>query len=108
VAAFASALEGYRIGCRIAWTPADRAAMVADASSDAECRCLVAAGGDGTVSALLNERPVVPIAVLPAGTENLFARHFRFDGRPESLARAIAGDRSRPSTWGRPASGDSR
>jgi diacylglycerol kinase family enzyme len=90
VAAFATALEGYRIGCRIAWSPSERAAMVDDAATAGDCRCLVAAGGDGTVSALLNERPSVPIAVLPAGTENLFARHFRFDGRPERLARAIA------------------
>ncbi|HEY2157527.1 MAG TPA: diacylglycerol kinase family protein [Isosphaeraceae bacterium] len=90
VESFATRLEGYRIGCRIAWTPADRVAMVADAAADASCRCLVAAGGDGTVSALINERPGVPIAVLPAGTENLFARHFRFDGQPELLARAIA------------------
>ncbi len=90
VATFATALESYRIGCRIAWTPEDRAAMVADAAAGDDCRCLVAAGGDGTVSALVNERPTVPIAVLPAGTENLFARHFRFDGRPKRLARAIA------------------
>ncbi len=87
---FATSLAGYRIRCRIAWTPQDRVEMVADASVDPDCRCLVAAGGDGTVSALINERPGVPIAVLPAGTENLFARHFRFDGRPERLARAIA------------------
>lgn len=90
VEVFASSLEAFRIGCRIAWTPAEREAMVADAASGGDCRCLVAAGGDGTVSALINDRPGVPIAVLPTGTENLFARHFRFDRRPERLARAIA------------------
>jgi diacylglycerol kinase family enzyme len=79
-----------RIGCQIAWTPAERIALVAEAHGSSSCRCLVAAGGDGTVSALINERPGVPIAVLPTGTENLFARHFRFDHRPDRLARAIA------------------
>ncbi len=63
--------------------------MVGDAEREESCRCLVAAGGDGTVAALINDRPGVPIAVLPAGTENLFARHFRIDRRPERLANAI-------------------
>lgn len=37
-------------------------------------RCLVAAGGDGTVGDLVNRFPDFPIAVLPLGTENLLAR----------------------------------
>jgi diacylglycerol kinase family enzyme len=50
----------------------------------------VAAGGDGTVAALVNECPSVPITVLPAGTENLFARHFRLNRNPARLASIIA------------------
>jgi diacylglycerol kinase family enzyme len=77
---------------RIAWTPEERAGLVAESAASPErCRCLVAAGGDGTVSALINERPVVPISVLPVGTENLFAWHFgmrRID--PDRLAGVIA------------------
>ncbi len=38
-------------------------------------RCIVAAGGDGTVADLVNRHPGVPIAVLPLGTENLLARY---------------------------------
>lgn len=95
VESFATKLASYRIDCRVAWTQAERAVMVA-AALDGNCRCLVAAGGDGTVSALINDRPGVPIAVLPTGTENLFARHFRFDRRPERLARAIAEGRVAP------------
>lgn len=38
-------------------------------------RCLVAAGGDGTVRDLLNRHPDRPIAAMPMGTENLVARH---------------------------------
>ncbi len=56
-------------------------------------RCVVAAGGDGTVNDLLNRLPGVPLAVLPLGTENLLARHFRLplDGR--SAARVVAAGR---------------
>lgn len=96
VARLATALEGFGIRPRVAWTPGEREALVADAEQGTACRCLVAAGGDGTVSALLNDRPRVPIAVLPTGTENLFARHFRFDRRPARLAAAIADGRVTP------------
>lgn len=45
-------------------------------------RCLVAAGGDGTLSSLVQRHPQFPIAVLPLGTENLVAQHLgvRCDG----------------------------
>jgi len=74
----------------VAWTPEDRASMVALADADPNCRCLVAAGGDGTVAALINECPSRPITVLPAGTENLFAGHFRVRPSPEVVAATIA------------------
>ena len=60
------------------------------------CRCLVAVGGDGTVSALINEQPKVPITVLPAGTENLAAQHFRLRRNPVLLARTIAAGQRGP------------
>lgn len=67
-----------RLGLRaeVAWTPEARATLVQRASCEGDCRCLVAVGGDGTVSALVNERPSRPLTVMPAGTENLVARHF--------------------------------
>jgi diacylglycerol kinase (ATP) len=53
-------------------------------------RCVVAAGGDGTVAAVLNELPTdVPLAVLPTGNENLFARALGFAVPPARLAHAI-------------------
>lgn len=79
---------------RIAWTPAERAAVVAGAADDPGCRCLVAVGGDGTVAALVNECPRAPISVLPAGTENLFARHFRLGRDPVKLAATVAAGHS--------------
>src|SRR5262249_1193605 len=71
------------LAARVAWDLAGRSALVAAAAHDPGCRCLVAAGGDGTVAALINERPTVPITVLPTGTENLFAGHFGLARRPD-------------------------
>jgi len=76
---------------RVAWSLADRRELVAAAEGDSGCRCLAAVGGDGTVAALINECPSVPIAVVPAGTENLFARHFGFSRNPRRAAARIAG-----------------
>jgi len=87
------ALHDRRLEARVAWTPSERSELVAEARAHSGCRCLVAAGGDGTVSALVNERPEVPITVLKAGTENLFARHFGLSKRPERLAATIASGR---------------
>jgi diacylglycerol kinase family enzyme len=81
---------------RVAWTLDERPGLVAEAASDRSCRCLVAAGGDGTVGALVNERPTVPITVLPTGTENLFARHFGLSRHPARLAATIAAGRHAP------------
>jgi diacylglycerol kinase (ATP) len=81
------------LAARVAWTPSERSALVAESALDRGCRCLVAAGGDGTVGALVNERPSVPITVLPTGTENLFARHFDLRRDPTRLAATIAGGR---------------
>jgi diacylglycerol kinase family enzyme len=71
----------------------ERTALVEASAREPGCRCLVAAGGDGTVAALVNERPRVPITVLPAGTENLFARHFALGRDPARLAGVIAAGR---------------
>ena len=86
----AAHLERQGLGVRVAWTPEDRASLVLDAGDDPACRCLVAAGGDGTVAALINECPQRPITVLPAGTENLFAGHFGVRPSPEAVAATIA------------------
>jgi len=83
-------LRARGLAARVGWTPAERSALVAEAGDDPSCRCLVAVGGDGTVAALVNERPRVPVTVLPAGTENLFARHFGVRGTPATVAETIA------------------
>lgn len=89
---------GYRT--RIAWTPEARSLLVDRAAREPQARCLVAVGGDGTVAALLNERPGVPVTVLACGTENLFARHFGL-GDPKLVADAIMDGRVYPMDVGR-------
>jgi diacylglycerol kinase (ATP) len=55
-----------------------------------ELRCLVAAGGDGTVSDLINRFPDVPLTVLPIGNENLLAKWLRLPRSGIELAGVIA------------------
>ena len=53
-------------------------------------RCIVAAGGDGTVADVANRHPGCPIAVLPLGTENLLARYLNLSRCGRRLAAVIA------------------
>ncbi len=64
--------------------------FVRRADGHREVRCLVAAGGDGTVRDLLNRHPHVPIAVMPMGTENLVARHLQIPREGSVVAEVIA------------------
>jgi diacylglycerol kinase (ATP) len=101
VAHLVEELQARGLRSRIAWTPSERAALVAEAGDDPHCRCLVAVGGDGTVNALVNDAPRVPITVLPAGTENLFARHFGMKSDPTQTAATAASGRALPTDVGR-------
>lgn len=58
-------------------------------------RCVVVAGGDGTVADALNHGAPAPLAILPLGNENALARRLGFSSDAASLARAIARGRSR-------------
>lgn len=53
-------------------------------------RALIAAGGDGTATELVNRTAAgLPIALLPLGTENLLAKHLCLMTGPDGVARAI-------------------
>ena len=58
-------------------------------------RCLVAAGGDGTVGSLVNRHSKFPIATLPLGTENLLARYLQIPRCGNTLAGLIKSGRTR-------------
>ncbi len=80
-------VHGYRVRM---FRHRDRlAAWMSDPVRRQRVRCLVAAGGDGTVSDLLTRYPGIPLAVLPLGTENLLAKSFRLPRSGKKLAAII-------------------
>ena len=91
----ARALERRGIRADLAWGPSMRAELMHDDERSRGCRCVVAAGGDGTVADVINQRTDIPIALLPLGTENLFAKEFGFTHDTEALADSIARGRCR-------------
>jgi diacylglycerol kinase family enzyme len=60
-----------------------------------DLRCVVAAGGDGTLIEALNRAPGRPIALLPLGTENLMARTWHIERSGHRVADTIAAGRVR-------------
>jgi diacylglycerol kinase (ATP) len=102
VAELTALLREHRLRPSVIWDRAERAAVLRDPQLPLECRCVVAAGGDGTVADVINEMPTsVPFATLPSGNENLFAREFGFPRDGRSLARAIIAGRSQRIDLGR-------
>ncbi|HXG08353.1 MAG TPA: diacylglycerol kinase family protein [Gemmataceae bacterium] len=53
-------------------------------------RCVVAAGGDGTLLEVVNRAPHLPAALLPLGNENLVAQYCRLERCASRLADVIA------------------
>ena len=74
------------------FTDLAQVALEADRQHQAgRLRALVGVGGDGTAAELVNRtRPGVPLTMLPAGNENLLARHLGLGNTPEALCRTIA------------------
>jgi YegS/Rv2252/BmrU family lipid kinase len=91
----AGALRERGLNPRVIWDPAERRDALGDSTLRSTCLCVVVAGGDGTVADVINERPPVPLAVMPLGTENLFAREFGATRDEAALAQAIVNGRSR-------------
>jgi diacylglycerol kinase family enzyme len=60
-----------------------------------QLRCVVAAGGDGTLAEVLNRAPGLPVALLPLCNDNLVAGYFRQDRSGAHLAATIAGGQLR-------------
>lgn len=72
------------------WNPGDLEQAAAQHAFAHEFRCVVVAGGDGTLHRVLNTTTAVPVAMFPLGTENLFAEHFSMPHEPHEMARVIA------------------
>jgi diacylglycerol kinase family enzyme len=63
---------------------------VAEEHFGGRLRCVVAAGGDGTISLLANCLPNnTPIAIFPLGTENLLAKYLSVVADPKSVCKMI-------------------
>src|SRR5215813_14763392 len=88
------ALRGRGFWPHLCWRREELTALVEGGGKD-ELRCVVAAGGDGTLLEVLNRAPGVPVAVLPLGTENLAARYCGVARSPRALADVIAAGRLR-------------
>jgi diacylglycerol kinase (ATP) len=70
-------------------------ALAKAAHADGRLHALVAAGGDGTVNAVVGGTPPgLPLAVFPMGTENLLARFIRMPRDPLPAAAVIAAGRT--------------
>ncbi|HYW81291.1 MAG TPA: diacylglycerol kinase family protein [Thermoguttaceae bacterium] len=69
----------------------DQIAQAANQShAQGRLRALIGVGGDGTAAELVNRtRPGTPITLLPAGNENLLARHLGLDRDPASIFQAV-------------------
>lgn len=94
-----SVLDGHGVSSKVHWTYDDR--VEAMRQVDGECKCIVAAGGDGSIADVVNDmdaagRLGLPFATLPVGNENLFAQEFGFTGKPERIASAIVRGQTRP------------
>ena len=84
--------QGAELECRVV----DGDSLIGElerVASDQSCDVLLAGGGDGTISAAAGIcfKAGKPLAVLPAGTMNLFARTLRVPLQLEEALRAIAG-----------------
>ncbi len=109
-------LVGKGLEPRPVWDLQERKAVIYEPGLSSWCRCVVVAGGDGSIAAVVNElgeaealprlpasdvsRPVA-FATLPVGNENLFAKHFGFSGDIKKLVDAIEAGRTRRVDLGR-------
>jgi diacylglycerol kinase (ATP) len=84
-------LRWFGMDPKVSWHPRELEQAAVDSAG---LRCVVAAGGDGTVLEVLRRVPDVPIAILPLGTENLLARHIGLNRNARAVAGVIAAGRT--------------
>jgi len=97
-----AALLRHKLKATVLWDPSERRELLADADLERTTRCVVVVGGDGTVADVINEKPRgLPLAVLPAGNENLFARALSCPVECDALVAAIVAGRAEWIDFGR-------
>ncbi len=89
VEALVSALRSRGLSPLLCWER-EKLSELATRGETRDLRCIVAAGGDGTLLEVLNRVSGVPVALLPLGNENLVARFCGFQRIPHTIADAIA------------------
>jgi diacylglycerol kinase family enzyme len=107
------ALRNRGLEPKLVWDLNERRALLADSGLAEHYRCVVAAGGDGSIHAVVNElgaagrldnagdQPRAAFATLPMGNENLFAAHFGFTRDVGRLASAIEAGQTKRIDLGR-------
>ncbi len=89
IAELEAALRRQRLHALVCSEREELAGVVAGCGE--QLRCIVAAGGDGTLAEVLRRAPGVPVALLPLGNENLVARYFSVERSASQVALAVAG-----------------
>jgi len=89
VAELVHALETHNLEPRPIWDQAELKELANDPAFVSTCRCLVSAGGDGTLNGVINRQTALPVAMFPLGNENLFAREFRQPADPNHMAEMV-------------------
>lgn len=101
VHALTQELAGRAIQAEVMWKPAELLAAVAAPDFASQYSHVVAAGGDGTVSLVINLGIQVPLLVFPLGNENLVARCLGHTADPQFAASAIESGRTKTIDLGR-------
>jgi diacylglycerol kinase family enzyme len=89
VADLVSALRHRGLNPLLCWEREELSDVLAKCSEG--LRCVVAAGGDGTLAEVLTRAPGLPVTLLPLGNENLVARYFGLERSGEQVALTVAG-----------------
>ncbi len=70
--------------------------LVESAKAESRLRCVVSAGGDGTIRLLADVLgSETPFALLPLGTENLLAKYLKVTAHPDEIAATIVANNCR-------------
>jgi diacylglycerol kinase family enzyme len=87
-------LAGHGFQPKLCWEREELTGLVRSAGQDS-VRCIVSAGGDGTLLEVLNRAPGVPVTILPLGNENLVARYCRIERSGRAVANLVLRGRLR-------------